>query len=141
MLYPKEDVAKLVPNEVDETSIYLRPVLPESVQAPIQPGQEIGYVELLLSGDVIDSVPLVAKDSVSRNQMLYLMHLAKNIFLSPWAFLVYGLIVLLIVLYIIFAIYHNVQKKKHPTINRQSIHADRNSIAIKHKSRFRKRRK
>ena len=136
LLYPKENFSRLVPNEVDETSIYLRPVLPEFIEAPIAPGQEIGYGELVLSGEVIGKVPLIAKDEVKRSQILYLAQLTKNIFLSPWAFLVYGLLLLLIVGYIVLAVYHNIQKKKHPTLNRKAMQSDRKSVALQKKRRI-----
>ena len=136
LLYPKESYSHLVPAEVDETSVYLRAVVPDHVDAPVRKGQEIGYSEILLNGTVIGKIPLMAGSDVRRSQILFLGRLASDIFLSPWAIAVYVLLGLLLIAYIVLAVVQNVNRKKHPTLNRATS-ADKHSAALRHRSRLR----
>ncbi len=112
LLYPQKQFSDLVVNEANETSVLLRPIIPESVDAPVEKGQEIGLVEIVLAGEVIGKIPLVAEKDVPRSQVRYLLQVAKDVFASPWALAVLALVFLLFVAYIIFAIIHNQNRRK-----------------------------
>ena len=67
-----ENVSVMLPNSVDTSSIIVETDLPESVQAPIEKGEQVGTATMSYAGEVIATVPLVAAESVSRSEMLSL---------------------------------------------------------------------
>ncbi len=72
-LMPLGDVGALLPKDAENTAIQRRYNLPESLEAPVLEGQEVGSVTLLVGGREIGSATLVAAKSIERNSTLYLM--------------------------------------------------------------------
>lgn len=62
----------LVPNTYDAASVVVLPEILESLDAPVERGQTVGYARLLISGEEIGTVPLVTSQAVERSELLYL---------------------------------------------------------------------
>lgn len=112
-LMAKDNFTALIPDEIESSSITFKTVLPDYIKAPIQKGDPVGYVELLLAGERVGVVELVSADSVDASQVLglfdQLMMVAKT-----YAFkFVILLIVALIIVYIILVAMHNSGKKHY----------------------------
>ncbi len=97
----------LVPDEIEPTSVVMEYDLPEYITAPVKKGDEIGKVRLILAGEQIGEVPLVATSNAERSQVLYLLDQAENILMSFW--FKFGLIFVITfaVLYIILMVVRN----------------------------------
>ncbi len=107
-----ENVSVILPNNVDSSSIIVETDLPDSVQAPVERGQEVGTATMSYAGEVIATVPLVAAESVSRSEMLQFVSQGTSVLTSPWFLIIMGVILLLIVIYIfLIFLYRRKQKK------------------------------
>ena len=49
----------------DEQSVQLVPSLPESIEAPVAAGQEVGSVEVVVDGRVVARIPVIATQEVT----------------------------------------------------------------------------
>src|SRR5699024_11060533 len=90
----------------------LVPNLPESIDAPVKKGDVLGTADLMLSGEKIGQVDLVAGESVNRSQSLYYMKVINDVVGSFWFKAVVIGIVAVVVLYIIISIALNIRRKK-----------------------------
>ena len=70
-LYPAQDLRTVLPSSSDYTVTQKRFHLPDAVYAPIQQGDVVGTVTLMLAGEPIGTVELLAGQDVSRNNVLY----------------------------------------------------------------------
>lgn len=73
-LVPSQDVAALVPSDLDASGVYIQPDTdtPEFVKAPVKKGEKIGTATVYYAGREIASVDMVASKSVSRSIILAL---------------------------------------------------------------------
>lgn len=69
-LYPADDLKTILPNDGDYRLEYVFDV-PESVAAPVAAGDVIGTVTLVLQGETLGTVDLLAGTDVERNLALY----------------------------------------------------------------------
>ena len=103
----------LMPNDIDVSNVsFLLDSLPESIDAPVTKGDHIGTAKLMLAGNEIGSVELIAGDNVARSEVLYTLELVKSVFRSFW--FKFGLIffVLLICYYVLLTIIRNYNKNR-----------------------------
>ncbi len=107
-----ENVSVMLPNSVDVSSIVVEADVPDSVQAPVERGEEIGVATMSYAGEVIATVPLVAAESVSRSEMLSFISQSGSVFTSPWFLIIMGIILLLIVVYIILILLYRRKQKQ-----------------------------
>lgn len=70
-LQTNESFSYLIANNVDTSSVLKKFYLPEYINAPVEKGQVVGYMEIILADEVVGTVPLVASESVERNGLLY----------------------------------------------------------------------
>jgi len=111
-LYPKDAVTALVPNEVEPAGVTVTPYLQkESIEAPVEEGQIIGYAILSLSGQEIGRVDLVCNENIERSEWLFLMSQVKNTVSSKGFLTGVGVFVVLLVIYIVLAAVHNYRKR------------------------------
>lgn len=124
LLIPSEDYSTLWPNTLDmsnlkidiDTSGYTDS--DGSITAPVTKGQKLGTYTCSLSGEIICSVDLIAKDAVELSQLEYTIMKAKNFINSFWFKLAVGVAVLLIILYIV--IYSAATRKRRKKIKKVS---------------------
>ena len=83
-------------------------------------GDVLGTADLMLSGEKIGQVDLVAGESVNRSQSLYYMKMIDDIVNSFWFKAVIIGIVSLVVLYIIVSIAINIHRKKSDRVKSKS---------------------
>lgn len=107
-----ENVSVMLPDSVDLSSIIVETQVPETVQAPIERGEQVGTATMSYAGEVIATVPLVAAESVSRSEMLQFLSQGGSVLTSPWFLIVMGLILLLIVVYIILIFLYRKKQKQ-----------------------------
>ena len=109
-LVPRESITALVPNEVDKTSVLVKAInLPKEIKAPVKKGDVICKASVMLMGEEIAQIDLVASESAERSTMLYVLSVLNGIVSSGWLWFIAAivLLVVLIIAYIIFAIIHN----------------------------------
>lgn len=79
-VHPASEVALVLPNDVKPEDLDRKLVLPESVNAPVTAGQELGSVELSHNGTVYTSVPLVALNDVAASKLLTFWYNVQQFF-------------------------------------------------------------
>lgn len=116
-----ETYRTLLPMDIDVSSISYEYDIPESVEAPIEEGEKIGTLKLMLAGEVIGTVPLVAAESIEQSDLLSGLKNFSDMTRSFWFKFILCFLGILIVLYIALMIvrnynhrkYGNFKKKKH----------------------------
>lgn len=113
-LVPSEDVAALVPSDLDSSSIYIQPSTdtPETVKAPVKKGEKVGSASVYYAGKEIATVDLVASKNVSRSLILAFGGAIKAAWNSVVGKIIFFLIVLLAAGYVCFTVYINKNKAK-----------------------------
>lgn len=112
LLTPNKDVVSLLPKNVDISAVQKIPHVPESVEAPVKAGQEIGTLDLKLNDEVIVTVPLVASETIERSSFLYALEQIKSFFGSSWFKGAVIIILIFLVIYILLIIRYNRKKKR-----------------------------
>ena len=107
-----ENVSVMLPSSVDTSSIIVETDVPESVQAPVERGQQVGTATMSYAGEVIATVPLVASESVSRSEMMSFISQGTSVLTSPWFLIIMGVILLLIIVYIILILMYRKKQKQ-----------------------------
>lgn len=111
-LYPEKNVTVIMPKGITNESIIYDPVLKEnSVWAPIEKGQILGYVSIKCAGKEIAKVNLVNNYEVKRSTWLYICKIAKDIFTSPWFIVILVFFILILISLISVNIISNKRKR------------------------------
>lgn len=113
-----ENAAVMLPKTVEETSILVTPDIPESVQAPIRKGEQIGTATLSYAGEDIVTVPLVAAESVARSEVLQAWEQGQAVLTAPWFLVVLAVIVALIIVYIILILLYRRRQRQLRRVKR-----------------------
>ena len=100
----------LLLSSVDKTSLEYVYNIPEKLQAPVEKGQIVGTLQIKYAENVISTVNLVAGDSVSRNSIMHLGSLIKNLVVSPTFLIIVAVIVFGVLLYVM--VIYLLHKKK-----------------------------
>ncbi len=113
-LVPANEVATVVDSKLDLTQIIRKITLDaERVDAPVEKGQVLGKVELIINVDqVIGSVDLVAGDTIGRSWLLAAWSRVAWFFGSVWFWLGLGALILLIIGYVILNIVYNRRRRR-----------------------------
>lgn len=118
-LIPAGPLNALLPNSFKKSDLKITlSGVPASVRAPVSKGQKIGretvyYVNPQTKAqEKLGTVDLVAADSASRSQALYLLFLAQSFFRSVWFKVVAVLLILLLALYIALSVLINRRKRR-----------------------------
>ncbi|MBE6757114.1 MAG: D-alanyl-D-alanine carboxypeptidase [Ruminococcaceae bacterium] len=105
----------VVPNELDASTVILKPVLnsDKAVDAPIQKGGDYGRVELYIQLDQkIGEVPMIAGSSVERSNVLLVWRYVQRVFTSVWLYIGIGLFLLLVAGYVALSVVHNRRRRR-----------------------------
>ncbi|HIT19256.1 MAG TPA: D-alanyl-D-alanine carboxypeptidase [Candidatus Fimivivens faecavium] len=108
-----ESFTALIPDEIEPSSITFDLVLPGSVKAPVEQGQLIGEVKLVLAGEVIGRVGLVSAETVEVSRMLLLVDKLVGMTRSYWFKFIVVFLTVLIILYIILMIARNRNRRRY----------------------------
>lgn len=112
-LVPAKDVAALVPEGLDASSVYIKPDsnTPTVVKAPVKKGEKIGTATVFYAGREIATTDLVASKNVSRSIILAI----GGAIAAIWSSVIGKIIVILLLLlglgYAGFVIYNKKIKK------------------------------
>lgn len=112
LVKPSEEFSLLWPSSIDESTVQRVIDLDEDVDAPVEKGQKLGTMKLMLSGEELKEVDLVSTDSVERSALKYNLYIAKQFTSSTWFKIAIGVVIVLIILYIAFLISINKKKKR-----------------------------
>ena len=105
----------MLPNSVDASSIIVTVDKPESVQAPVRKGEEIGTATLSYADEVVATVPLVAAESVARSDLIAGWEQGRSLLTAPWFIAVMAVIGGLLVVYLILVVFY---KRKQRLLRR-----------------------
>lgn len=109
----KKTFKTLLPIDIDVSSISYEYDIPESVEAPIQKGEEIGKMKLLLAGEPIGTVPLVSSEEVEQSDILSGLKSLSDITHSFWFKLIFTIIIITFILYVALMIVRNYNQRKY----------------------------
>lgn len=113
-LVPSEDVAALVPSNLDASSVYIQPDTntPEFVKAPVKKGEKIGTATVYYAGEEIATVDMVASKNVSRSIILALGGAIETAWNSVIGKIIFILLILLAGGYISYTVFINKKSGK-----------------------------
>lgn len=113
-LVPSEDVAALVPSNLDASSVYIQPNTdtPDVVKAPVKKGEKIGTATVYYAGKEIATTDLVASKNVSRSIILAIGGLFEAAWNSVIGKIIFVLLFLVVAGYVALTIYINKKKGK-----------------------------
>ena len=115
LLAADRNVSVMLPNSVDASSIIVTVDKPESVQAPVRKGEEIGTATLSYADEVVATVPLVTAESVARSDLIAGWEQGRSLLTAPWFIAVMAVIGGLIVVYLILVVFY---KRKQRLLRR-----------------------
>lgn len=113
-----QNVAVMLPASVDENSILVVPDIPDSVEAPIRKGEQIGTATISYAGDLLATVPLVAGESVAKSEVLEVWEQGQQVLTSPWFLVIMAVIAALIIVYIILIVLYRRKQRQLRKIKR-----------------------
>ena len=119
LAYPGKDFSALVPKNIEKSSILLVPELPDTVDAPVKKGDKLGTAKLMLAGEELGTIDLVAGESVNRSEFQFYMEKINEIISSTWFKIAIVAVVGLIVVYAVIAVILNQKRRKNKHVNRK----------------------
>lgn len=118
-LMSNENFAALIPTAISISSVVYEPVLPEVVKAPVKVGDAVGYVRIILAGEEIGQVMLVASEDVEASRLLIVLDKLYTMTLSFWFKFAVAFVVISAVLYIALMIIRNRNRRRYGRVNRR----------------------
>ena len=119
-LVPKEDYTAIIPDTLDVAALTVKPSdIPKTVNAPVEKGQAYGKAALYTpDGQKIGEIELVADQSLSRSQWLFVWYNIGRFFTSWWFWGGFLLLLALAGGYAVLTIRYNRQRRSQ---NQQKI--------------------
>ena len=117
-LVPAEEFVSMLPKNMDMSGVVLNYSVGASADAPIAKGDVLGSAEILLSGQSIGNVTLVAADDIERNELSYTMAQIGKFFSSKAVVAVVIVLAALLVGYIVLNIVINRRKRRNSVSGR-----------------------
>ncbi len=115
LLYPADDLFTLVnANREDEPAVTFEIQAPETVEAPVAIGQEIGTAQVYLDGDYVGEVALISREEIPLDRFVLLMDGIQTVLTSTAAKIVYVLLLFIIAFYLFYmlVVVPRAQKKR-----------------------------
>ncbi len=103
-LRPETNFTALVPRAVGEGDVIPRFNVPTYVNAPVEKGDVLGTVELMVMGTRVGSVNLLAEEGAQRSEVLYWYEILKAATKTVWFYIGIAVFVLLLVIMIVGSI-------------------------------------
>lgn len=108
-----ENFTYLMQDEIEVSSIVTDAQVVESQNAPIRKGDPLGTLRIILAGEQIGTVPLVAADSVELDPVQANLEKVKEFFSSFAVKFVILTVIIFLVLYITVMVIRNYNKKRY----------------------------
>lgn len=109
----KDDVVKLLRNDISSDSIIYHTELPESIEAPVAAGDSVGTLHIMLMGEEIGTAELVVTQDFSLSWFRKALGTIGALLSSTTAKIILIVVVLAVVAYIVYMVQHNKKKKRH----------------------------
>lgn len=109
----KDDVVKLLRNDISSDSIIYHTELPESIEAPVAAGDSVGTLHIMLMGEEIGTAELVATQDFSLSWFRKALGTIGALLSSTTAKIILIVVVLAVIAYIVYMVQHNKKKKRH----------------------------
>lgn len=117
-LYPDDAMLTILPSSSDGSVTQKIYNLPEYVSAPITQGDVVGTVTLVLAGEEIGTVNLIAGQSIARNDLLYNFMKLKEFFGSLYIKVVLVLSLIALLIYLGWFTYAALQRRNSKKVRR-----------------------
>lgn len=113
-LVPAREFSTVVESSLDPDQVIKKvTVYEEQIDAPVTKGTVLGKVDLIINVDQkIGEVDLVAASDLNRSWLLYALSGIGGFFTSPWFWLGFGLLILLIAGYVLLNITYNRRRRR-----------------------------
>lgn len=108
-----DNFTALIPDAIESSSIQFNLDLPESVGAPIKKGELVGQVRLVLAGEQIGVVGVVAAEDAEVSRALLLLETLIGITQTFWFKFIIILLGVLILIYIALMIIRNRNRRRY----------------------------
>lgn len=99
---PVGSIEATMPTDYDPAQAELVIDLPQSIEAPVTAGQELGTISLVYDGVTYGTLPMVAADSVVRSDFLYTVQVIQEYWSHWW---VKALVILAVMLILALILY------------------------------------
>ena len=109
----------LLPDEVEASSVILEYELPDTLRAPIQKGDEVGQAKLMLAGEEVGRIRVLAAETVERSTALYVLDVIKTVTSSFWFKFLVLFFGLLLIAYISLAVIRNRNRRRYGSVRRR----------------------
>ncbi len=109
----------LLPNEIEASSVTIELDVPQVVAAPIERGQQVGQIKLILANEVIGSVPAVSAETVEASALALGVDWFFGLFDSFGAKFALIFTLLLIVAYVILMLLRNRNNRRYASVKRR----------------------
>ena len=110
----------LLPEEIQVSSVVTEAVFDqEAVRAPVQKGDKVGYLKLVLAGEEVGRVDLVAAESADMNEWLFCLDYVKQISESFWFKFAVIFVALLILVYVVLTVVRNRNRRRYQNVRRR----------------------
>ncbi len=112
-------VTALLPSDYDTSSLEYRITLyyeqegASGLEAPVNAGDVVGEVSVVLDGEVYGTSALVATNSVEMSQINYLRTQVKSMFQEPAVRRIITILIILLVAYILLVVFYRIQRRRH----------------------------
>lgn len=113
-----ENVSVMLPVSVDSSSILVTPNVPESVEATVRKGEQIGTATISYAGEDIATVSLVAAESVERSEVIHVWEQGKSVLTAPWFLVIMAVIAALLIVYIILILLYRRKQRQLRKVRR-----------------------
>ena len=114
-----ENASVMLPDSVDESSIIVTTDVPDSVEAPVAKGEEVGTATLSYADQVLCTVPLVAAESVAKSELVAGWQQGKELLTSPWFLVILAVVAALIIVYVILIVFYRRKQRKLRRVRRR----------------------
>ncbi len=91
----------------------------KSIDAPVEKGDVVGELKLILSGKEIGRVDLLAAETVQRSEALYLLDQVKAVFSSFWFKFIFLFFLVFILLYVVIMVIRNRNRRKYRHVRKK----------------------
>ena len=112
-LMSADGFAALIPDDIEISSVKYELVLPSYVEAPIEKGDLIGEVRLVLADEVLGRVGVVSAERVEASRALLLLDRAVAVTRTLWFKFIIVFLLVLIILYIALTIVRNRNRRRY----------------------------
>lgn len=114
-----ERFTALLPNEIEASSVILELDLPTRVAAPVEYGQKIGEVVLILADEEIGRVPVLAAETVEASTLALLLKNINTVLSSFWVKFIVVFLILFGIFYVALTVLRNINKNKYGAVKRR----------------------